>query len=260
MRCINTGAQVIRLYNLIKLGDLMNRKFLMVVMLTVLMTVFGLTAYAQEINVWVGYGFTNMGSLNNFLKLSYTLNTIFQSNYSGSCDFLVGGINLGVQATYPISGELSGGFAVSYQSSSGGYHLSGVDFEGYNTSQDLQINLNLTPIMAGFSYTYPIDKKITITPGIYAGYGFLSGETYSKYESNNPSSTPTSYSASCQGGGFVLDIPIELKYKLSSNSSLSLRLGYRSANITNVKEGSDYALWSADFSGFFISASGGFKF
>jgi len=238
----------------------MNRKVFVAVMLAVLTTSFGLTAYAQEINVWVGYGSTNMESLNSYLGLSYTLDTVLLSNYSGTINHLTGGITLGIQVTYPISGKLLGGFAVSYQDSSGGYHLSWVDTGGYNNSQDLQINLNLIPVMAGFSYTYPIDKKFTIIPGIYAGYGFLSGEYYSKSESDNPSVTPTSSSKSYQGGGLVLDIPIELRYKISNNSSLSLKLGYRNASIANIKEGSDYTLWSADFSGIFISALGSFKF
>lgn len=167
---------------------------------------------------------------------------------------------MGIQAKFPIAENVVGGLSVSYQSCSEGFYISGTDYNGYSYTLETSINLNLIPVMAGISYEYHINKNLSFIPGIYMGYGFLIGSGFNRRMSEDPAVTPYYSSESSSGDGFVFDISVEFRYKVLDNISLSLRFGYRNANIFNVRTEENYMLWSADFSGFSVSMSGTVRF
>lgn len=145
----------------------------------------------------------------------------------------------------------------------------------------------MIPVMLGGSYDLKIpNTPVSVGAGIYAGWGFASGSFIGNTEETITImgiTTKTDYKsdAAFAGGCFTADINAFSEYKISDMISAGLNIGYRIANVTEMKytkvpDGSPYETgdvveyWESgwtetkplpfDFGGLIITAKASFYF
>jgi len=150
-----------------------------------------------------------------------------------------------------------------------------------------QYSASIIPVMLGGSYEFKISNTpVSAGAGVYAGWGFASGSFILKSEQTitfmgSSTTTSSGSDAAFSGGCFTADISAFGEYKISDMISAGLNLGYRIANVsemkyTKVPDGSGYETgdtveyWKSgwtepkpmpfDFGGFIITARASFYF
>jgi len=179
------------------------------------------------------------------------------------------GIKLGI--ILPASGKYTDEYSSSFMS-----------FKTEN-----QYSALFMPVMLGGSYEFKIpNTPVSAGAGIYAGWGFASGSFIGNSEQTVTimgitTKTSSSNDAAFSGGCFTADLSAFGEYKISDMISAGLNLGYRIANVsemkyTKVPDGSGYETgdtveyWKSgwtepkpmpfDFGGFIITARASFYF
>ena len=237
-----------------------------------------------RVSPYAGFTTVGMATVNDFLFGNITSDTAkiskfgagFTAGVEAGYSFLQGlytGVKLGIilpaNATYTDEYSYDLGF------------FSGTD------KTDNKYSVSMIPVMLGGSYAFAIPNiPVSVGGGVYAGWGFASGSYLYTGESTQTVGTVTTNTkytndAAFSGGCFTADINAFGEYKISDMISAGLNIGYRIANVTEMKftkvpDGSPYEngdvveYWKSgwtdtkplpfDFGGFIITARASFSF
>lgn len=237
-----------------------------------------------KVSPYAGFTTVGMAEVNDFLFGGTIPDTAKIQKFGGG--FLAGveagysflqGLYTGVKLGIILPGDATYKDEYSYN----------LGFYSVTNKTDITYSASLMPGMLGASYVFLIpNSPVYVGGGIHAGWGFASGSYESKNEvsqtlSGNTTTTTNTNSAAFSGGCFTADISAFGEYKISDMISAGLNLGYRIANVsemryTKVPDGSGYETgdvveyWKSgwtepkpmpfDFGGFIITARASFYF
>jgi len=107
---------------------------------------------------------------------------------------------------------------------------------GYYMKLNVNFDASMIPIEGGFSFKLALPASpISLGAGVYAGYGLANSKLSMKIETNIPSAPNGSVEVPMQGGCLVVDILANAGMSIGPAMSLGLELGYRIANVSEMK-------------------------
>lgn len=202
-----------------------------IVIALAVVSLFVLPLFADiDLNVFGGYTTLSMGKVNDAINRQY--DALFSPLFpiTKSKIDLGNGFIVGLDAGYsPIPG-LSIGPRVEFLGGSGDLKAA-----GGGMTEEIDFNASMIPILIGAAYTIPLSGAFSIGGGIYLGYGL--GYASEKFAlTGQPTET-----VNADGGSFAGDINIDAKYKISDMFNLGIKLGYRLADVSEMKATADNA-------------------
>ena len=247
------------------------KKLIIVLLLNIFLLSFSSYGFAEKINInlWGGYASVSMNDVNKILDSdANTMKSIFDS-FSGSYNITLskstGVLLAGVDGGYKIFSNLSFGPRISYLSSESSLKIDATsvieltDDQGnpieehilFSDKLDKYIKSSLISILIGGSYEQNILNSISISAGVYAGYGLANSimsvnneNTYSIQMNSAQMNAvaayqPPNFEIPYIGSGVIFDISIKGYYRIIKFLSVNLNLSYRIANIPEVKSTKD---------------------
>lgn len=195
--------------------------------------------YAQKINlgVWGGYATVSMNDVNE--ELDKFASSFPQQVLTPEVTKLGSGLIFGVDVGYEVSGGILVGPRIGYLSCSQGSVSGEITQGGYFYKFQTTIDASMIPIMIGGAYTKEVAENLLLSGKLYVGYGLANIKSGFKTETNAPGATTESFEIPYEGSGLVVDIGATGEYKIAENISLGLNLGYRIANISEIKASKD---------------------
>ncbi len=233
-----------------------------------------------RVSPYAGFTTVGMATVNDFLFGNVTSDTAKFSKFGA-------GFTAGVEAGYSFLQGLYTGLKLGIVLPANATYTDEYSSSFMSYKTDNRYSVSMIPVMLGGSYEFKIpNTPVSAGAGIYAGWGFASGSFIGNTEQTITimgitTKTSSNSDAAFSGGCFTADISAFGEYKISDMISAGLNLGYRIANVsemkyTKVPDGSGYETgdtveyWKSgwtepkpmpfDFGGFIITARASFYF
>ena len=228
-----------------------------------------------KFTAFAGFTTASMTKVNSEIKTVY--DSLIAAGATASKQNFGNGFIVGTQSGYSLMKGLYIGPRLEYVGILPGKTTGSLTFFGTTAAASFEYSGSILDVMGGTSYYYLIPGvPLTISGDLYLGYG-LAGANYKIASTSAGVTNEISYGLN--GGTFVAVIGANADYKLTNSFSAGLSLGYRMANVSQMKLTEDYVSGGVtvakkgdvlndssgsplpfDFSGLIISINGNYSF
>jgi len=180
----------------------------------------------MKVSAVLGFGTVSMKEVNDYL-----------SQANGTFQPMGGGFAAMAEFGYAVIPNLYVGPRLGILLPGDAKLTSEISFFGMTSKTEISYSASMIPLMAGASYDYAIPgSAFTVGGRLHLGMGLASGSMkISATVSGGGMSDSTTQSAAFSGSAFITDLGAYGEYAITSNFRAGLELGYRIANVAEMK-------------------------